>query len=45
MVRQIGVHDDDEVARGIAQTVHVGRAQTQLCLPGSQLLRARRLVG
>lgn len=29
MVREIGVHDDDEGARCGAQTVHVGGAETE----------------
>lgn len=29
MVREIGVHDDDKVARNELQTVHVGGAQTE----------------
>ena len=45
MVREVGVHDDHEVARREAQTVHVGRAQPQLRLPGPQLLRACRPYG
>jgi len=44
-MREVGVHDDHEVAGREAQAVHVGRAQPQLRLPGPQLLRAYRPVG
>lgn len=29
MVREVGVHDDDEVAGGVFQAVHVGGAETE----------------
>ena len=35
MVAEVGVHDDDEVARGELQAVDVGGAETQL--PGARL--------
>ena len=30
VVREVGVHDDDEVAGGELQAVHVGRAEAEL---------------
>ena len=36
MVRQVGVHDDDEVPLGVLQSVDVGRAQAKFFLPGSE---------
>ena len=38
VMRKVRVHNDDEVARGKAQAVHVCRAQPHLRLPRSQLL-------
>ena len=39
---QVGVHDDDVVARGVLETVDVGRAQTQLTRAGPQHLQPRK---
>lgn len=44
MVRKVGVHDDDEVARGELQAVHVGRAEAELAAAGVQF-DAVRAVG
>jgi hypothetical protein len=34
MVAEVGVHNDDKVARGELQAVYVGRAETQLAGSG-----------